>query len=188
MRPERLEEWLRLEAIADPPGAAEGAEDGAEREAAEAALARLLALLPVLAPSPALAARIDARLLEVSQRSPYARWLGSWGVRAATAWVAAQAAILIAIGTAVIGGLAASLGPVRLASGLVSGAAVALRGLLDALAVGLRVAEISQSSLVSTGPALGISLLVCVVASAVGVALLSPLYASQPRDARGALR
>ena len=58
---------------------------------------------------------------------------------------------------------------------------------IDALRVGLQVAEVSQASLVAVGPALLISLLVCIVASAVGVALLAPLYAP-PGGPRGAYR
>jgi hypothetical protein len=191
MRSERIQEWLRLEALSSPGPAGVPGEVAARQdepaEPAEAAFARLLALLPVLAPSPDFALRVDARLLQASRRSPWTRWLGSWGVRAATAWVAAQAAILIAIGSAVIGGLAASLGPVRLVGGLVSGSAAALEWVLDSLRMSVRVAEISQSSLVAVGPMLLVSLLVCIAASALGVALMSPLYAPHGSP-RGAMR
>lgn len=190
MRPTRIEEWLRLEALAAPASGPADQDDFGGRasdELAEAALTSLLAFLPVLAPSPAFALRVEARLIEASRRSPWARWMGSWGVRAVTAWVAAQAAVLIAITTAVIGGLAASLGPVRLLGGFVSGSAVALQWVLDGLKVGIGVAEISQSSLVSSGPVLALALLVCLAASALGFALLSPLYAPHG-EPRGALR
>lgn len=190
MRPERIEEWLRLEALSAPASSPADEDDLASRasdELAEAALASLLAFLPVLAPRPAFAQRVEARLIEASLRSPWTRWLGSWGVRAATAWVAAQAAVLIVISTAVIGGLAASLGPVRFLGGLVSGSALALQWILDGLRVGIGVAEVSQSSLVSSGPVLLLALLVCLAASALGFALLSPLYAPHG-EPRGALR
>jgi hypothetical protein len=51
----------------------------------------------------------------------------------------------------------------------------------------MRVAELSQSSLVAAGPTLLISLVLCIAASAVGVALLAPLYGSS-EGTRGAIR
>jgi hypothetical protein len=184
MQRDRIEDWLRLESLAGPVRDELGVRES--DELAEAALGRLLALLPLLSAPPQLAAGVAARLAAL-RGSAGSRFLGSWGARAATAWVAAQAAILVAITTAVVGGLAAALGPVRLAGGVVAGTAVALDRVLEALRVVVQVAEVSQSSLVAAGPTLLVSLLVCIVASAVGVVLLAPLYAP-PGEPRGALR
>jgi hypothetical protein len=185
MQRDRIEDWLRLESLASPVRDEVGVREA--DELADAALGRLLALLPLISVPPDFAGGVAARLPATALRSARSRFLGSWGARAATAWVAAQAAILVAITTAVVGGLAAALGPVRLVGGVVGGGAVALDRVLEALRVGVQVAELSQSSLVAAGPTLLVSLLVCIVASAVGVALLAPLYAP-PGEPRGALR
>jgi hypothetical protein len=183
MQRERLQDWLRLETLAGPVLDESGVREA--DEVAEAALARLMKLLPAFGPSPTFAASVIARAAaSVPHRAPL---LGSWGARAATVWVAAQVAILVAITTAVVGGLATALGPVRLLGWVVSGSAMALDQLLEALRLVVEVAEIGQSSLVSVGPTLVVSLLVCLVASALGVALLAPLY-SPAGGARGALR
>lgn len=183
MQSERLQEWLRLETLAGPLHDEVGLRQA--DEVAEAALVRLMGLLPAWSPAPGFATGVIARTVAASSRR--ASLLGSWGARAATVWVAAQVAILVAITTAVVGGLAAALGPVRLLSSLVAGGAIALDRLLGALRLGVEVAEVWQSSLLGIGPTLLVSLLVCIVASAVGVALLAPVYGSVG-GARGALR
>jgi hypothetical protein len=173
MERDPIHEWLRLETLAGPVLDEVGTRQA--DELAEVALTRLFGLLPLLSPPARFAAGVIARSSRAARRSMPARILGSWGARAATVWVAAEVAILVAITTAVVGGLAAALGPVRLLGAVVGGSAVALDRALEAARVGMRVAELSQSSLVAAGPTLLVSLVLCIAASAVGVALLAPL-------------